>query len=153
MQPQPRHRHRAADPVISGIVDVLQVKGEEDAAPDVGGVERYLDGFAAVGESAIAQKKSQAAIGQICLMRFRDAARHERDTSAVEAAMPARSLGIRPQLRAFVIFCVSKRLVLSFVPSPPAERPNVAGHLLLETKSEAILDRKSVVQGKSVDLG
>ena len=40
MQPQAGHGHRAADLVIAGIVDVLQIEGEESAAPDVGGVER-----------------------------------------------------------------------------------------------------------------
>ncbi len=48
MQPQSRHSHRTADLVISGVVDVLQVKGEEDTAPHVRGVEHFLDGFAAV---------------------------------------------------------------------------------------------------------
>ena len=48
MQAQPRHGYRAADLVISGVVDVLQVEGEEGTEPDVRGVEHFLDGFAAV---------------------------------------------------------------------------------------------------------
>src|ERR1035437_10706675 len=111
MQPQPRHGNRAADAVISGIVDVLQVEGEERTAPDVRGVEGFLDGFAAVCQSAIAEEKSQAAVGPICLMRFRDAVRHERHSGTVEAAMPAGALCIHAQLHTFVIFGVGERLM------------------------------------------
>src|ERR1035441_8101456 len=116
------------DLVISGVVDVLQVEGKEHTAPDVRGVEHFLDGFAAVRESAIAQDESQAPVGQICLMRFRDAARYERGSGTVEAAMPARALYIHAQLYAFVIFGVGERLMFPFVPSPAPEGPNVAGN-------------------------
>src|ERR1019366_7871227 len=153
MQPQPRYSHRTADLVIPGIVDVLQVEGEEDTAPDVRGVEHFLDGFAAVCESAIAEKESQAAVGQICLMRLGDAARHKRRSDTVEAAMPAHAFRIHAQLDAFVIFRVGKRLVLSFVPPPPAESPNVRREFLLKINSEAILDGPLLASGSDIGCG
>src|SRR5664279_3279879 len=150
MQAQPRHGYRAADLVISGVVDVLQVEGKEHTAPDVRGVEHFLDGFAAVRESAIAQNESQAPVGQICLMRFRDAARYERGSGAVEAAMPARALYIHAQLYAFVIFGVGERLMFPFVPSPAPEGPNVSREFLLEVNSEAVFDRSLFSRSRDI---
>ncbi len=45
---KPGTRHRPAVVVIAGIVDVLIVERKEQTPPDVSGVERFLDGFAAV---------------------------------------------------------------------------------------------------------
>ena len=58
VQPQARHGHWAADLVIARVVDVLKVKGDEDTSPDMGRVERFLDGLAAVGQSAISQNET-----------------------------------------------------------------------------------------------
>jgi len=96
VQPQAWHGHWAADLVISGVVHVLQVESEEDTAPNMRGVEHLLDGFAAISQSPVAEKKSQTTISQVRLMRLRDTARDERCTSAVETAMPTRSLAYTP---------------------------------------------------------
>src|SRR5271169_5312085 len=141
MQPQPRHSHWTAYLVVTRIVDVLKVEGNEDTPPDMGRIERFFDGFAAVGQPAIAQNESQTAIRQISRMRRRDAARHERRAGAVEAAMPARAFHVRAYFHPFVIFGVGERLMLAFVPAPASEGPDVRGDFLLEIEPKAVLDR------------
>src|ERR1022692_1895873 len=86
-------------------------------------------------------------------MRFRDTAGNERHPGAVKAAMPASALGICSQLYPFVILGVGKRFVFALIPSPPAERPDVSGHFLLEIKSETILDPPLLACGCDVGSG
>ena len=50
----------AAVAVVAGIVDVLEAGRDVDAAPDMGGVVGFHNIFAAVVESAVAEKKTQA---------------------------------------------------------------------------------------------
>src|SRR5690348_14409319 len=60
MQPQSRHQHWPARLVVAGIVHMLQVKRDVRAAPDVCSVVAFEDFFAAVGERAISQKKTDS---------------------------------------------------------------------------------------------
>ena len=63
---------RAAVAIVAGIVDVLQAGGEVKAAPDVRGVVGLDNVFAAVVQSAIAEEKAEAAIGEIVLVILLD---------------------------------------------------------------------------------
>ena len=55
VKPQARHQHGSAIAVISGMVDVLQIEGAEEAAPYVEVVIRFDDVLPPVVQSTIAQ--------------------------------------------------------------------------------------------------
>jgi hypothetical protein len=65
MQAQAGNDDRTADAIVARVVDVLQVEGGIHSAPIVSRVVALLDGFAALGERAIAQKKPVASEGGI----------------------------------------------------------------------------------------
>src|ERR1035438_7448945 len=115
MKPQSRHAHGTAVLVIAGIVDVLVVDGEIQSAPRVDSVEGFLGGLATVIQPAVAEDESQPAIGQVVLVIGANSVRDKGRAQAIEAAMPAGSLGIDAQLEGAVCLGVGERFVLAFV--------------------------------------
>src|ERR1017187_3085041 len=83
-------------------------------------------------------------------MRFRDAARDERRSGAVEASMPARSFQVHADFRAFVVFGVGKRFMFAFVPPPSPEGPNVRRQLLLEIDPKTVFDRSLFSRSRDI---
>ena len=77
------HNHRPAIAVVSRIVDVLHARSHVNAAPHVDRVVGLHDVLATVVQLAIAEQKTEAAIGEIDLVIFAIA--------LVTKAMPARS--------------------------------------------------------------
>src|ERR1035441_3692471 len=65
--------------------------------------------------------------------------------------MPSSSLGIDAQLQGAVGFGVGERLMLTFVPSPAAKGPDIAGKFLLKVDAETVLN-SSLLAG-SDDIG
>ena len=78
----------AARLVIAGIVDVLKIKGCEEAAPEVRSVEALEDLFRAVSEAAVAEQEAESAEGKILLVRGHDSVFNESDAGAIVAPMP-----------------------------------------------------------------
>src|SRR5271155_1672387 len=85
--------------VVAGIVDVLDIKGPEESAPEVRGIESLEYFFVAVGERAIAEKKALAAEGEILLVGGDDGVEHENGAGAIVAAMPGIALGEAAELK------------------------------------------------------
>jgi hypothetical protein len=65
MQAETWNDGRAARAVIARVVDVLQVEGSEQSAPEMRRVVALHDEFAAIGERAIPQEKTAAAEREI----------------------------------------------------------------------------------------
>src|ERR1017187_9399590 len=141
MHPQSGHADGTPIAVIAWIVDVLVIDSEIQTSPGVDGVEGFLDGFAPVIQSTVAENESQPAIREVGLVVSADSVRDEGRSQAIEAAMPACSLGIDAELQSAVGLGVGERLMLAFVPSPSAKGPDVAGKFLLEVDTEAVFDR------------
>src|SRR6516225_5318893 len=59
VQPQSRHGDRPPRLVHAGMVDVLQIEGEKQPAPDVGSVEGFHDVLARVIEGAVAKNEAK----------------------------------------------------------------------------------------------
>jgi hypothetical protein len=95
VETQTRHKHWTASFVVDGIIDVLQIARREKSAPQVRGVESFQDFFRAVGESAVAQQKTQCPESQILLVRRYDSVGDERHSGAIVAAAPPISFGKR----------------------------------------------------------
>src|ERR1035438_84686 len=76
--------------------------------------------------------------------------RQEGCSHAIEAAMPARALGIDAQLKNAFGFGIAKRLVLTVGPSPAPEGPNIAGQLLLKVDAEPVFDRPLLAGGDDI---
>jgi hypothetical protein len=58
MQTKAGNDDRAADAIVAGVIDVLQIEGSENAAPNVGRVVTLLNRLAPVTERSISQQKS-----------------------------------------------------------------------------------------------
>ena len=80
--------YRAAVAVVAGVVDVLQAGGEVDAAPDVDGVVGLENIFAAVVEMAVAEKESDAAVGEIVLVILLDGIADEGQARTILLTVP-----------------------------------------------------------------
>src|SRR5260370_39270105 len=73
-------------------------------------------------------------------MIARNAIRNKNHTGAIEFSIPSLSVAAGADLHRLVYFRISKRLMLAFVPSPPAEHAHPAIKGLLELAAEPILD-------------
>src|SRR5450631_4442859 len=102
MHPQSGHADGTPVAVIARIVDVLVIDSEIQPSPSVDGVEGFLDGFAAIVQSTVAEDESQPAICQVVLVVRPDPVGDESCAQAIEAAMPACSLGIDAELQSAV---------------------------------------------------
>jgi len=60
----------AAVAVVAGIVDVLDIEGEEETLPGVPGVVALDNVLASIVQAAIAEQKTEAAVLQIILVIF-----------------------------------------------------------------------------------
>ena len=88
VEAQGGNRDRAAVLVVAGIVDVLQIKGSEETAPEMRGVEALEDFLRGVGKAAVAEQEAQPAESQILLMCGDDAVGDEDGARAVVAPVP-----------------------------------------------------------------
>src|SRR6266481_6248875 len=76
-------------------------------------------------------------------MIARNAIRNKNHTGAIEFSIPSLSVAAGADLHRLVYFRISIRLMLAFVPSPPAEPAHPAIQGLLEIAAGPILDRCS----------
>ena len=83
MQSEAGDKHRAAIAVVAGILDMLQVRGCVNSAPDMRGVVGLDNIFATVIQTAVSEKKAQASVGEIKLMIFADGVRDDRYARAI----------------------------------------------------------------------
>ncbi len=81
----------------------------------------FLNGFAPVIETAIAQQKAVAAQRQIFLVISRNSVRNKNDPGAVEFSAPALSGCSNAQLHGAIYFGVGVGLTAAFVPAPASE--------------------------------
>jgi hypothetical protein len=77
----------AARLIVAGIIDVLQVEGREEAAPEMRGVEAFEDFFGAVGQPAIAEQEAETAQREILLMRGDDSVGDKDGAGAINSLM------------------------------------------------------------------
>src|SRR5882757_5736528 len=143
MKAQRRYNHRPAVPVISGVIDVLHAKRREYSPPKMERVISLDNIFAAVIEAAIAEQKAMTTEREVSLMIARDGIRNKTYAGAIEFSIPSLSVSAGADLHRLVYFRIGKRLMLAFVPSPPAEPAHPAIKGLLEIAAGPILDRCS----------
>ena len=129
----------AAVAVVAGIVDVLHAGREIDSAPDVHGVVRLEDVFAAVVEVAVAEEESEASGGEIVLVILLDGVADEGDAGAVLLAMPPGAVRADAFGERLIDFGVGEGLGLAVVPSEAGEGGEVVREILLEVDAEAVL--------------
>ena len=108
MQPRSRHPDWATDLVVAGIIDVLNIEGEEDASPDVCGVVAFPDGFPPVSQPSVSQKEPEPTQGQIFLVVAGDSVANEGGADLVVPAAPFRPAKIAAEGDCLVIFGVGK---------------------------------------------
>src|SRR5580704_18974367 len=114
--------HWAAVFVVAGIIDVLQIEGGEETAPEVRGVERFDDFLGAVSEIAITEEKSEAAEREILLMSFDDSVGDEDGSHAVIAPLPVIAFRKSAKLNSAVHFGVFVGFVAAIAPAEAAEK-------------------------------
>ena len=88
VEPECGNCHGSARLVVSGIVHVLKIVGNEETAPKVSGVEGLDDLLAAVSQPPSPRMKAQPAQRKILLMRRHDPVRYKRHTGAIVVAPP-----------------------------------------------------------------
>src|SRR5580658_8130565 len=93
MEAQARNKHRTARLVVSRIIDVLEIAGREESAPQVRGVKSLEDFLRAGRERAVAQQKSQAAKSEVLLVSRYDFVRDEHSARAIVPAPPLVAFG------------------------------------------------------------
>ena len=85
-----RDDHRTTVAVVRRIDDVLHIRGNVESFPHMHGVVALQNVLAPVVQRAVAEQESEAAIGEIRLVEFRDPARDEGHTSTVQHACDCR---------------------------------------------------------------
>src|ERR1700688_3033318 len=99
----------------------------------------FLNGFAPVIETAIAQQKAVAAQRQIFLVISRNSVRNKNDPGAVEFSAPALSGGSSAQLHGAIYFGVGVGLMAAFVPAPASENTEPIVEWLFKVCAKAVL--------------
>src|SRR5579862_131845 len=130
--------HWAAIFVVAGIIDVLQIEGGEETAPEVRGVESLDNFFGAVSEIAITEEKSEAAEREIFLVGFDDAIGDEDGSHSVIAPLPAIAFRKSAKLNGAVHFGVFVGFVAAIAPAEAAENAKLRRDFLLEIQAEAV---------------
>src|SRR5579862_6633872 len=130
--------HWAAIFVVARIVDVLQIQGGEETAPEVRGIESFDDFLGAVSEIAITEEKSEAAEREIFLVGFDDSVGDEDGSDSVIAPLPAIAFRKSAKLNGAVHFGVFVGFVAAIAPSEAAENANLRRDFLLEIQAEAV---------------
>ena len=141
----------AAIAVVAGIVDVLEAGGEVDAAPGVNGVVRLDDVFASVVKVAVAEEKTEAAIGEIGLMILLDGVGDEGDASTVLFAMPPCAGGTKAFGEGLVDFGVGEGFGFAVIPAEAGEGGEVVREVLFEVHAESVF--AGDVPGVGGDIG
>jgi len=90
---------RSAHPVVSGVVDVLDVKGGEHTPPDGDCIETFEDLFRAVGKSAITEQKAQTSQVERLAAYGRDPVDDEGHTGTAPRTMTVAPLANCSRLR------------------------------------------------------
>src|SRR5579863_1981046 len=125
MEAETGDEHGATGFVVAGIVDVLNIKRGEKAAPEVRGVKAFEDFFVAVSQLAVTQEKSHAAEGEIVLVSGNDSV-HRKDTaSAIVAAMPGIALREAAEFEGAVHFGIGERFVATVAPPETREQADL----------------------------
>src|SRR6202007_1601527 len=141
MKAAPGHQHRSAVSIVSRIIYVLEARRNIDTPPQVRGVIGLEDVFPAIIEPAVTEEEAQSAVSKIDLVVLGDGIGHERDSCAIEAAMPPWTLSLQTSDESLVDFGISERFCLAVVPSQTAERYSMRCETLLHVDPEAILAR------------
>ena len=141
MEAEPWNPHRAAVPVVTRVIDVLQIGSDEKAAPQMRGIVALDDFLSAVVQTAIAQQKAQPAELQVVLVIGGNSVGHKRYSGLVQFAMPAIPRPIRAHLDRVVDFGVGIGFMLALVPSPAAIGPQVMEKILLQVHAKAVFHR------------
>ena len=113
--------HRAAIFVVAGVIDVLQIEGDEETAPEVRGIESFDDFFGAVSKIAITQEKSEAAEREIFLMSLDDSVGDEGHAGAIVVAIPPIALREAADFGGAIVFGIGERFVAAVAPSEAPE--------------------------------
>src|SRR6266851_385930 len=100
------------------MVDILKPKGGISAAPGVQGVVGFDDIFAGIVEAAVAEKKAEAAEGQILLVVARDSSGYERKARAIECAVPSFAAGAEAEQGGCVDLGIVEGFVAACIPAP-----------------------------------
>src|SRR5271166_1568305 len=113
--------------VVAGVVDVLQAGCDIDAAPDVEGVVGLQNIFAAVVQLAVAEEKTEAAIGEVGLVVLLDGVRYKSDSCAILLTMPPGAVRAQSAIYGLIDFGVSEGFGLAVIPAYAGESGEVAG--------------------------
>jgi hypothetical protein len=138
---QAADENRTADPVVSGIIDALNVRPYIQAFPDVGGVVAFEDGFATIGQAAVAKQKTQTAEREVLLVIALDSVRDKCHSGAIVFAIPAIAVETEAELDRLINFRIGVRLGLAIVPAETHVGAHPGIELLFEVESEPILTR------------
>ena len=111
--------------VVAGIINVLDVEGREEAAPQVRGVKALEDFLRAVGQGAVAEQETQPAEGQILLVSRHDSVGDERDAGAVVAPIPECSLRETAEFEGAIVLGISERFVAAIAPAETPEDADI----------------------------
>jgi hypothetical protein len=121
VQSSARDNYRTAIAIVAGIIHVLQVKRPEHSAPQIRAVETLEDFFLSIRHPSAAQKKPATSKLKVPSVVPGYLIHNECRAPMVQLSAPSLAAARCPERNAFIHFCISERLVASFIPSPSCE--------------------------------
>jgi hypothetical protein len=140
VQAQAGNENWSSITVITGIVDVLQIQGGINSAPEVERVVCLFDILSPVVEATVPQQKTKSSESQVRLMIARNGIGNKRESHAVRSSVPGGASGAQTKEKSLVVFRIRIGFVVAFVPSKATENSQPIVQRLLKVQSETVFD-------------